>query len=207
MKRVILIKRKQFELLKQEARKLKKSEHLPHHEALDAVAKAHGFHHWHDVCECHKATEPIEIAGESGLIVGFDFSEKDGMDSYSGEKDFPFIEDHGFLPLFKKSLFTTFCDSPYVDMDENLTDKTLKEAMDTEELDEFFDEQIGSLYYYRYTGDSPLPSLDEAMMLMDPYSYWPPRVVLFKGELINTMGYQATNEDGSPAGLRLTLVD
>ena len=45
---------KQFELFKQEARHLKKDEGITHHDALEKIAKKHGYHHWHHVTQLLK---------------------------------------------------------------------------------------------------------------------------------------------------------
>ena len=56
---------KQFELLKQEARYLKRQDNITHHEALEKIAKQHGYHHWHHV------TQLLKINSSEEEIVNF----------------------------------------------------------------------------------------------------------------------------------------
>ena len=54
--RFILTTDFQVEKFKQSAKKLRRSNTLPHREALDKVAKANGYNHWHHVTICHQET-------------------------------------------------------------------------------------------------------------------------------------------------------
>ena len=64
---------------KQEARALKRSSALPHHQALDQVAIAKGFDNWHHVVTEAKLNRLSEAAYRSGLVVAYDI--KDAMDN------------------------------------------------------------------------------------------------------------------------------
>ena len=67
------------ERLKRKAKKLHKETGVPHHAALDAVAREGGtFPNWHHLIEAAKATEPAEQAFKRGLVVGIDI--KDALD-------------------------------------------------------------------------------------------------------------------------------
>ncbi len=60
MRPQILITSSDVEKLKQRARKLKRESGILHREALDQVAKAVRFYHWHHVSDSAKAFEPTE---------------------------------------------------------------------------------------------------------------------------------------------------
>ena len=79
MSDVVVIPSAAVEALRRKAKKLRKEEGLPHHAALDAVARAGGvFPDWHHFIEAAKATEPAEEAFKHGLVIGMDI--KDALD-------------------------------------------------------------------------------------------------------------------------------
>ena len=94
MRNTYIITSKFFEQLKQRAKKLKKENNIPHHEALDSIAKSMGENAndpkltiWKQLCEHHKITQRTEDALKNGFVIAIDI--KDGID-YSGDL---FIED------------------------------------------------------------------------------------------------------------------
>lgn len=60
------------EAMKRQATRLKKTLQMPHHVALEKVARDHGYHHWHHVCECEKATAPAEQTLRLGWVFALD---------------------------------------------------------------------------------------------------------------------------------------
>lgn len=91
MSDVVVIPSAAVEALRRKAKKLRKEQGLPHHAALDAVARAAGrFPDWHHFIEAAKATEPAEQAFKHGLVIGMDI--KDAMD-VPAAKLAHFIED------------------------------------------------------------------------------------------------------------------
>lgn len=79
MSDVVVIPSAAVEALRRKAKKLRKEQGLPHHAALDAVARAGGvFPDWHHFIEAAKATEPAEEAFKHGLVIGMDI--KDAME-------------------------------------------------------------------------------------------------------------------------------
>lgn len=91
MSDVVVIPSAAVEALRRKAKKLRKEQGMPHHAALDAVARAGGvFPDWHHFIEAAKATEPAEEAFKHGLVIGMDI--KDAMD-VPAAKLVHFIED------------------------------------------------------------------------------------------------------------------
>ncbi len=73
---VIVIPSAAVEALRRKAKKLRKEQGVPHHAALDAVARAGGrFPDWHHLIEAAKATEPAEEAFKHGLVIGMDIKD------------------------------------------------------------------------------------------------------------------------------------
>ena len=75
------------------AKQLKKESGIPHHEALEIVARKGGvFANWHQVVEAAKATEPSERVGEMlGRIADIELgalaqTERDGKSSKCYQK-------------------------------------------------------------------------------------------------------------------------
>ena len=62
---IIVVTAAVIESLRRKAKQLKKESGIPHHEALEIVARKGGvFANWHQVVEAAKATEPSERVGE-----------------------------------------------------------------------------------------------------------------------------------------------
>jgi hypothetical protein len=74
---------------KQQARALKRSADLSHHQALDLVAKANRFDNWHQVVTEAKANRVSEAAYRSGLVVAYEI--KDATESWI--PDVSFVDD------------------------------------------------------------------------------------------------------------------
>ena len=63
------------EHLKQKARKLKRDQAITHVQALDEIAKSHGFNHWHHVTLSNDIIKPSEEALRSGCVLAFDIED------------------------------------------------------------------------------------------------------------------------------------
>lgn len=69
------------EKLKQEARKLKRSAGIPHHEALEQVARAANYPNWHVVAQSATTTSLTEKAFLTGLIIALDIKDAGDFDA------------------------------------------------------------------------------------------------------------------------------
>ena len=75
---IVIIPAAAVERLRRKAKELKKRTGVPHHEALDQVAQeSKYFRDWHHLMGHAKATQPMEQAFKTGIIVGVDPKDAD----------------------------------------------------------------------------------------------------------------------------------
>jgi hypothetical protein len=177
------------EKLKQKVRKLKKKQELSHHEALDQTAQQGGYHHWHHVTEMATITEPSETAYRSGLLVAFDVKEAESFDAEL------FTEDR-LAPFFcTEQLWKTYLD---IEIEEDPEFHELPES----EQREYFQDFMENLIFYRYCEKNTPSSIEEAVKLINEYSFWMPEYIWLKGKLYDTYPVPATDSDGNITGVR-----
>lgn len=169
------------ERLKQKARKLKKEQNIPHHLALDLVAKENNlFHHWHHVTESAAETKKTEDAYNYGLIVGVDI--KEALDSEPDENYF--IRDEQAISFLEDELRQRI--ENYIEIDDEFNPKKLPnhQLVDKEELEEDIRDGISSLIFYRYQQNSIPQIKDELLNLIHEHFYFQPDYIWLKGKLI-----------------------
>lgn len=149
---------------RRQAKELRKKDVMPHHAALDAVARLTGvFRDWHHVVLEAKATEPTEQAFKAGLVIGMD--QKDAYDARARRADLlEFLEDDRMLG-FVSGEFAKRRPKPW------------------NEEDEWDMEFLRELVYFRWKGALP-DTLDQAEKLTRKYFFFLPEYVRLKGELL-----------------------
>lgn len=180
------------EQFKQKARKLKRECDLTHTEALDAVAHEAGFHHWKHVAEAAASTAPTEQAYLHGLIVAYD--SKDANDGIGA-------------PLVADSKAGYFCECElrnaipeWLEPEEG--DRPYKEIY-ADSLAEVIDEVIEEVAFYRFEGDDIPTSVEDALSVIGPCSFWPPTFMWLRGHYYDLSNEPAKNREGNIVGVRL----
>lgn len=154
-----------IESLRRKAKKLKKERGIPHHEALDMVARIGGvFPNWHHIVEAAKATEPSERAFKTGFLVGLDPKEASEMSV--------------------SSLDSFVCDERLLIFVLDELEKERREKGRPYEREEYEE-----LVYLRYTRRTPV-DFDKATDICAESFFFPPRYLRFKGEVIEALPYQ-----------------
>ena len=196
MHQIILISSKDTEKLKQKARKLKRTENLPHHEALDRVAVEAGFQHWHHVCEGAKQFEPTERAFYAGCIIAMDVKDADGFNS---ENDVFIVDDNAWV-LCRDDLLASLANS--VDEDDP-QGRPCRETLTPEQLEEWLQDDLMNYTFFRLHSETKAPSINDVLQLVKERSFWPPQFIWLTGEFYDTYDIPATDEDGNIVGVRL----
>jgi hypothetical protein len=147
------------EALRRKAKKLVRQDGIPHHAALDAVARAGGYPDWHHFIEAAKATEPTERAFKKGLVVGIDIKEAQDVPSSLNH----FVRDEQ-LVMFVRFEFEREHPRPWSE----------ETGWKWEELDE--------LVYFRGVRSVP-HTLDEAWKLTNEDFFFPPRYLRLRGQV------------------------
>ncbi len=173
MPRNILVTSKDVERLKQKARKLKRAERIAHHDALDKVARAAGFDHWHQLCQGAELLKPTENAYSTGCV--FTMDAKEAMDFEAQ----PFIYDQWLEIYCRGDLYHQLASS--VDEDDE-QGRTLKETNSNAELDKWFNEELMQLRFYRVIDDLMIPNIEKLFELISKESFWLPSNVWLKGK-------------------------
>lgn len=150
------------EQLRRKAKKLAKLMGIPHHEALDRVARdGIELPDWHHLIEQAKATEPSEQAFKRGLIVGMD--RKDVEDVHSSELT-RLVIDHRVV-MFLRAEYERWYPRPW--------------SEDTQ-----YDwENIEELVFFRQQEIVPR-TLEEALKLCHENFFFPPRYVRLRGKVV-----------------------
>ena len=187
------------EKLKQTARKLKKSEGIPLHEALDRVAQTAGLNHWHHVIESAKNFEPTETAYRSGVIIAMDGN--DAGDFYDDTGIF--VVDNRAEMLCEKDLYIDLCESPYEDNDGRFTNDRMRDKYTEEELKEIANDCLLDYVFFRYTGKSIPDNVGSVIEIVRKCSFWPPMYIWHKGKFEPSPSDEALDDDGTIVGLRL----
>jgi hypothetical protein len=186
MPHIHIVSSKNFEQFKQRARRLKRSEGIPHHLALERVARSLKFENWHQITVAAAETSLSEAAHRAGLIIGLDV--KDASE-YRFDHDGTFIEDHRLWHFCAAELFQNYCLSTD---DEGRTFESMSTA---EELREEFEMgQAQDTVLYRYTGPTLPATVDNVFAMSRQRCFFAPVYVWFKGQFIDVFDH--LSEDG-----------
>lgn len=195
MRTQIIITSATVEKLKQKARKLKKDQGIPHHEALDQVAKGAGFNHWHHVAESVKAFESTEQAYYFGVVIAMDV--KDAMDfrDPSGR----FVEDSAAFALCADDIYT------YIREAGEDADMLADDPHYEEDKQEWMMDGLMNYVFFRYTGAGIPANINEVVEIVNECSFWPPEFIWYKGTFQECPSNTALDEDGNVVGIRFSL--
>lgn len=182
-----------LEKLKQKARSIRRERNIPHHEALEIVAKEAGLQNWHQVTQAAEAIKPTEQAFFSGCVIAMDM--KDGMDFNAD--DGVFIEDNLLISYAEETLYKQFINA--VDESDE-QGRRLCETHSEDELKEWFRDDT-NLIFFRLTKMN-VDSIKEILALVQERSFWPPMFIWIKGEFFDTYDLPAVDENGGLMGVR-----
>jgi hypothetical protein len=175
----IYVSTRDLQHLKQQARKLKREQQIPHTQALETIAKAVGFHHWHHVTQSHANSLPTERAFLSGCILIFEA--KEGMDVNTC--DGVFINDSFLELLMRDSLYAEF--GKLIDEDDP-EQRSFSETLSQSEFNEDAYDFLNSFMFFRINEQSSPETVDEVIALISKSVFWMPDYIRLRGELIDT---------------------
>lgn len=156
MRNRLLITSPAVERLKKRARKLKKEGNLTHSEALDKIANQTHCSHWNQLTQEQKATELIESAYRSGVIIAMDVKDAGSFEDESGG----FVKDNSALFYCQEDIRNDYINSP----DEE-DDIPLREQYSEEQINEFVEDELRNYVFFRYT-KTPIPEKVEDVVKM-----------------------------------------
>jgi hypothetical protein len=170
---------------KQQARALKRSSDLSHHQALDHVAKMNQFDNWHHVVAEAKLNRVSETAYRSGLIVAHDI--KDVMDSWVPHDTF--VDDLRVLHFCKADIFTWYR------RNDDEAEGEEKDAIPTDptEYREGFDEWLNEVYFFRYCGPTLPATPTKALPVLHERCFFGPMFFWHGGKFIDPWRDLAVN--------------
>lgn len=170
---------------KQQARALKRSIGLPHHQALDQVAIAKGFDNWHHVVTEAKLNQLSETAYRSGLVVAYDI--KDAMDSWM--PDDTFVDDLRVLDFCRDDIFAWYRRTD----DEADEEERAAIPKDPAEYREDFEEWLNNVYLFRYCGSALPATPTKVLPLLNKRCFFSPMFFWFRGRFIEPFRDLAVN--------------
>lgn len=161
--------------LKEQARKLKRQQNIPHHAALDLVAQQFGLPHWRAVCDAHEAMRPHEQALQSGWLVAFDI--KDGLEFAADEAGF--AESHLAPLMVREMLFEHFANTPDLEDEQQ---RPLRITLGPH-LDEVFEDELSNLLFFLYSGPKLPDTIEAAKQQLRVHSFWSAQYMWLRGQL------------------------
>jgi hypothetical protein len=162
---------------KQQVRRLKRVGGLPHHQALEQVAKSLEFDNWHHVVTEAKLNLVSETAYRSGLIVAYDI--KAAMEGW--EPDDAFVDEHRAMYFCKKDVFAWYR------RNDDEAEGAEREAIpsDPVEYREEFEMWLGDLWLFRYCGSELPPTPAKVLPLVSERCFSAPLFFWHCGKFID----------------------
>lgn len=163
-----IIRARTVSKLRKEALALKKSLKIPHHEALDLVARQSDFNNWVHLQKSASVSAISEDAYLKGLVIVMD-----KKDVHDGRKPLSFIEDDYVLSIF------------YMDF---LTQRGFKSDLELDEDQRYFFEDLSiNKKFFRYTGQLP-SNIHEAWQLSEQAFFFRADYIWLRGQLYDDVG-------------------
>lgn len=179
-----------LERLKQSARKVKRAQNIPHHEALEEVAKRIHFDNWHQVVAAHAAMLPTETAIRNGVVFAMDI--KDACDF---EVDLPSEKGR----LIADDMLSAFLYDFILKLESEATDEDgqrYRENWSEAELKESANETIDSLVFFRYEGNDPPTDVLSVVNLVAEACFFGPDMIWIKGQFYDTFSLPDDSQRG-----------
>jgi len=172
--------------LQKEARRYKREHQCGHRDALEAIAKKHGFDNWQQVADGVTLWAKSQQALESGCVIAYDVSESDDLSELGFVAD-PGMWDHCSEDLFKRLRSSVDEGDPQ--------GRTFAETKSEKESREFHEDDRMNLQFFRLdTTVTPLPTSPAAVFdLLKPVAFFMPMHVWLQGTL-----YYEWSEMGLP---------
>jgi hypothetical protein len=171
---------------RQEARALKRSSELSHHQALEQVAKEHRFASWRHVVTEAKLNRISESAYRTGLVVAYDI--KDAMDNWNPDESF--ADDSRVLH---------FCEGDIFEWYRRTDDEAEGEERDAIPSDpagylEDFEEWLNNVHLFRYTGAALPPTPTKVLPLLRRRCFFAPLFFWYRGRFVDPWRDLAVND-------------
>lgn len=175
-----LVSTDDLERMKKLARRLKKAENLPHHEALERIARHAHLDNWHQVVTANKEMLPTEQAIREGIVVAMDPKDCEWQDELHPKSPVGrFVADRILGALLKESIFQM--EQEGIDEEDG---RPNREKWSEAELREFVDEYMQELVFYRFEGDDPPETLQQVIDLVNEAVFFGPLCVWIKGKCL-----------------------
>lgn len=155
-KEVYVIESSLLNALLKKAKALKKTNNIPHHEALDTIARTLRFTNWEHLKKSHNITELSENAYRTGLLWAMDM------------KDAEPLKTDGIVQDFQSQVMI-------------LTDFVKERGGISEDDQIFLEDTLDFNIFYRYEGKTP-NTIEQARELIDEYFYFAPQYIWLRGE-------------------------
>jgi hypothetical protein len=162
---------------KQEARALKRSTNLLHHQALEHVAKSKGFEDWHHVVREAKLNLTTEAAYRSGLLVAYDV--KNAMDDWV--PDDSFVDDWRALHFCANDVLAWYRRGD----DEAEGEEKHAIPSNPDEYQEEFENWLTNICLFRYCGPT-VPATPRAVLpLLNERCFFAPMFFWHQGQFVD----------------------
>lgn len=175
-KTIHIIRAKTVKKLRREALAQKKSQNIPHHEALDLAARRLDFNNWEHLQKSATITAISEEPYRNGFVIAMDV--KDATEN-PPSKTSQFVQDDHIYALIYMDFFTQ---------------REYKRQEDLTEDDRYFLEDLEVNYvYFRYVGQTP-KTIENAFKIAEKEFFFLPGFVWLRGDWYDMYGKFDYNE-------------
>jgi hypothetical protein len=170
---------------RQEARALKRSTELSHHQALEQIAKQNQFASWRHVVAEAKLNRISESAYRTGLVVAYDI--KDAMDNWSSDESF--VDDFRAFHFCQGDIFEWYR------RNDDEAEGEERDAIPSDPADyrEGFDEWLTNVHLFRYTGAALPPTPTKVLPLLNERCFFGPMFFWYRGRFVDPWRDLAVN--------------
>ncbi|KUM52199.1 hypothetical protein [Rheinheimera sp. EpRS3] len=190
-----VISKKDLEIFRHQAKKLKRENKIPHHAALDLIASNMKFHHWKHLLTWREKSQEIEQAFYKGCVVAFDSLEhvdlEDGSLIEIGRSTLMHLFGHELKELYGSQ----------VDEDDKCG-RLVSETHSDSDLMQYVQESVEGMDFYRIAPTVYYRSLKQAVKIVQDRCFWLPIIMRYRGRIIDTRSLPTKNNDGNIVGLR-----
>lgn len=161
---------------KQQARALKRSSELSHHQTLDKVAIANRFENWHHIVNEAKLNLLSETAFRSGLVVAYDI--KDATECWRPNDSF--VDDWRAMHFCERDIFTFYRQTD----DEAEGEERAAIPIDLNEYQEEFNEWLTNVALFRYCAPTLPATPTKVLPLLAERCFFAPMFFWLRGRFI-----------------------
>lgn len=164
-----IIRARTVEKLRKEAKELKKTLKIPHHQALDLAARKADFNDWEHLQKSAVETSISEEPYRNGFVFAMDVKD---ADNHKVKSNLIILDENVFALIFM----------------DFMSERGYSDISELSEYETFYLEDLEINYiYFRYAGQTP-KTRENALNITQNEFFFPPRYTWLKGTCYDMFG-------------------